>query len=726
MSQQPLEQGTIKATSCSKGRIHSLRGSIINAQSTTPLKLRPHNTHRPTLTTTMAALQGQTQKEREEHPLLAARPPTTDPITYLTIVEYNLTEENLPVLHQVLQDPELTANIGWDLIHLLLPLLPASEECLQDIATKGNPRECVLKVTEALRLLEFEGSHQETDEEEEEAGDEGGVKLKVPDVGVGESSTSPAFPRKVLPPLPVLKFEILLNLLATLHKRVKTKFPSRFLSTSLQAVLVAFNRATSHQEELTLAAIKLVKTLSGTKRPLLPSRRSSGNLLSRTNTNESQADPEAQSQAPNVDETTLVNRLLQSFITHVLEDYVLSLTSDDDVPGLSWASRLMEKYEPSKIPNKPNYQKYADRFAEDEDLRSRTAILGQVVALAQDLGLKTEELISTILDSEVEKRGVPGTEDEPPATAADIPLSRTGALILYTARNVKQELYAAAQGDDRSSLSIFADHATILKNFVGALGPQTVGLEPEALLDTILALGLIALENNNVGEPQDDESFAQYLQTVSIISANTPSPSLRGHAHYLTTTILRSHPHDLVRLTFIRDTLEHCPYENLKASAVSWLKGETLEANSPHADTEGDSSDDAPTSIFATPVALQTVAPYLWPDLSTHYASLTLEVTDSWMQFRQELGFYVAALNFYYLLLQARHLHEPLAVKSLDVASYIGPLTDVAALFQKELVLEGGELGAVVEAGEAREQALADVGLLQKIIEWTEAAQKKL
>ena len=666
----------------------------------------------------MAELQGQTQKERAEHPLLAARPPATDPITYLTIVEYNLTEDNLPVLHQILQDPELTANIGWDLIHLLLPLLPASEECLQDIATKGNPRECVLKVTEALRLLEFEDPREETDEDEDD--EEGGSKLKVPDVGVGESSTSPAFPRTVLPPLSVLKFEILLNLLATLHRRVKTKFPSRFLSTSLQAVLVAFNRANTHQEELTLAAIKLVKTLSGTKRPHLPSRRSSGNLLSRTNTNEAQADPEAQNEAPTVDETTLVNRLLQSFLTHILEDYVLSLTSDDDVPGLSWASRLMEKYEPQRIPNKPKYQKYADRFAEDEDLRSRTAILGQVVALAQDLGLKTDELVSTILDVEVEKRGVPGTEDEPPATAADIPLSRTGALILYTARNVKQELYAAAQGDERSSIPIFPGHATILKNFVGALGPQTIGLEPEALLDTILALGLIALENNNVGEPRDDESFAQYLQTVSIISANTPSPSLRGHANYLTTTILRSHPHDLVRLTFIRDTLEHCPYENLKASAVSWLKGETLEANGPHSNTD----DDAQTSIFATPVALQTVAPYLWPDLSTHYTSLT-EVSDSWMQFRQELGFYVAALNFYYLLLQARHLHEPLGVKSLDISHYLGPLKEVAGRFEKELQ-NGGELGAVVEEGEAREQALADVGLLVKVVEWVEGGLNKM
>lgn len=259
------------------------------------------------------------------------------------------------------------------------------------------------------------------------------------------------------------------------------------------------------------------------------------------------------------------------------------------------------------------------------------------------------------------------------------------------------------------------------KNFIGILGPQTVGLEPEALLDTVLALGLIALENNNIGEPQDDESFAQYLQTVSLISANTPSPSLRGHANYITTTVLRSHPHDLVRLTFIRDTLEHCPYENLKASAVSWLKGETLEANSPRPDT----GDDEQTSIFATPVALQTVAPFLWPDLSSHYASMSVEVSDSWMQFRQELGFYVAALNFYYLLLQAQHLHEPLDVKSLDITHYVVPLKEVATRFTKELGKEG-ELSAVVEEGEPREQALADVGLLQKVVEWVENSQKKI
>ena len=657
---------------------------------------------------------------KDQHPLLASRPPVTDPITYLTIIEYNLSEENLPVLHQVLQDAELTSTIGWDLIHLLLPMLPLSEECLQDIAAKGNPRECILKVTEALRILEFEEPRESTDDE-----DESDNKLKVPEVGVGESSTSPAFQATIVPPLAVLKFEVLLNILATLHRRVKTKYPSRFLSTSLQAVLLAYNRANTHVEDLTLSAVKFVKTLSGTKRPHLPSRRSSGILL-RTNNNQSEPDPEAQKETPSSEETELVNRLLQSFLTHILEDYVLSLTSDDDVPGLSWASRLMEKYEPGRIPNKPNYQKYADRFANDEDLTSRVAILGQIVALTDDLGLKYDDLLRTVMDSEDEKRGIPGTEDEPPATAADIPLSRTGALLLIAAQDVKQELYASAKQDVPSSISIFPEHATILNNFIGTLGPQTVGMEPEPLLDAVLTFGLIALEKNNVGEPKDDESFAQYLQTVSLISANSPSPSLRGHAHYLTTTVLRSHPHDLVRLTFIRDTLEHCPYENLKASAVSWLKGETLEANGPRVQSGDDEHEE--TNIFATPVAISTVAPYLWPDLSKTYAA-SANLEDSWMQFRQELGFYVAALNFYYLLLQAEHLHATLGIKDLDKnhgiqSHYLDVLKQGAARFQKELASGGGAL--VVEGEEALEQAKADVGLLEKVIEWVEGGLKKM
>ena len=660
------------------------------------------------------------------NPLLEALPPATDYLTYLTIVEYNLSEDNLSTLHQVLQDTELTTNIGWDLVHMLLPLLPSSEECLQDIANKGNPREVILKVTEALRLLEFGDPYDQTDDEV--APTEIRSSNGATGVEVGESSTSPALPSTVLPPLSVLKFEVLLDLLATLHRRVKTKYPSRFLSTSLQAVLSAYNRASTHRDELTLSAVKFVKTISGTKRPHLPPRTSSGNLL-RTISNRQEPDPEAQSKPPTADEATLVNRLLQSFLTHVMEDYVLTISSAEDVPGFAWSSRLMEKYEPSRIvPNKP---KYSDRFATEEALKSRSAIIGQLVALAQDLGLETQELVQTTMDPETEKQGIPGSEDEPPNSAEDIPLSKTGALLLYTARTVKQELYTNISSDDAPFIHIFPDHVAILENFVGLLGQQTVGMEPEALLDAVLALGLIALEKNAVGEPNDDEQFAKYLQTTSLISANNPSPSLRYHAHYLTSTILRSHPSDIVRLTFIRDTLEHCPYENLKASAVTWLKGETLEAipNIPSSAQTPTKDSSNPPSIFTTPVALSTTAPFLFPDL-IHSFRTTIAISDSFMQFRQELGFYLAALNFYYLLLTAKPLYEGLDIANLHKDSnmqehYLLPLKEAATRFKQDLG-EGGELRIAEDSEEGVQQAGVDIELLEHVIAQVEGAIKKL
>ena len=134
------------------------------------------------------------------------------------------------------------------------------------------------------------------------------------------------------------------------------------------------------------------------------------------------------------------------------------------------------------------------------------------------------------------------------------------------------------------------------------------------------------------------------------------------------------------------------------------------------------------TNIFATPVALSTVAPFLWPDLTKQYAGDT-SLEDSWMQFRQELGFYVAALNFYYLLLQAKHLHDTLGIKELNnshsiQSRYLDVLKQTAARFQKELTSGGGAL--VVEGEEALEQAKADVGLLEKVVEWVEGGLKKM
>ena len=111
-----------------------------------------------------------------------------------------------------------------------------------------------------------------------------------------------------------------------------------------------------------------------------------------------------------------------------------------------------------------------------------------------------------------------------------------------------------------------------------------------------------------------------------------------------------------MRLAFIKDTLQHCPYENLKASAVGWLKDEILMANSsglPNATgettTEETNEEKAP-NIFATPTCIATLAPHLFVS--------PIEMDKD--EFYAHESFFLATLNLYYLLLTKQGLNDKL------------------------------------------------------------------
>lgn len=285
-----------------------------------------------------------------------SRPPTTDYLTYLTIVESHLSPEILPTLQEILEDTELTQSIGWDLIQLLLPI-PGSEGCLTTIARLGNPREVILKVTEALSLLDLSPETNESDDDiDEDAID---VANRVDGLKVSDNQE----------PTNIDKFCTLLSLLAILHPRIKTKYPSRFLSTSLIAVLSVYYP--SHQA--THAVTTFIHALSEEKRPMLPKRQSSvasvaSLTLVRTTSGNVAPDPEATDEDPN--EGAIKKKLLQSFATHVLEEYV-------KVNGLEWAARLKENFDPSKVI--PNRKSWGDMYRDDPDLQERDICVGQLV-----------------------------------------------------------------------------------------------------------------------------------------------------------------------------------------------------------------------------------------------------------------------------------------------------------------------------------------------------------
>lgn len=642
----------------------------------------------------------------QESPLITALPPETDYISYLTIVEQYLTEDTLPTLHTVLQDETLTTNIGWDLVQILVPMLPGSADCLNDIARLGNPREVILKVTEALRFIDFDDIQQPEQDEN------GKGKLKI---------TTQQTPM----PQCVLQFTTLLSMLTTLHSRIKTKYPSRFLSTTLQAVLSSFSNSTSHREEMIPSIVQMVKKMTGIQRPALPSRSSSNTLarvVSASETNRPAAkDPEATVAQSQPGESAIQSKLFQAFLTHIVEEYLLNLPEYDGVPGLAWSTRLEETLHPQRAI--PTRRTMSSRFQNEDVLHARNDIVGQLVSLAQDLRITDDALLRAATTSEITSLST--DDDEPPASSADIPLSPAGSALLYAARQVSTVLHGRQQ--QQSEFAVFPEHRDFMNGSLSAASAAMghLGTEPEALIDACLALGLLALENDNIGTPTQDAHFNEYLQMASLLSSNCPNPDLRGHAHYLVSTILRSDPDDKARLAFITDTLEHCPFENLKTTAVGWIKGEVVEANltSPSECANGQ----AESSLFSKPFALDSLAPYLFPSLQADLVSAPIDA--AWATFQLNLSFYLAVLNFLYLLISSEVLRHNLDILDLwkdnDIAgSYLQPLRDVVQRFSQSIQAGDGAIEYNTESD--KQSLLARLNVMSATIEKVTGAVKLL
>jgi hypothetical protein len=288
----------------------------------------------------------QSETELAIQRLKESKPPATDAFTYLTIVEKYISPDTLPALLEILQDANLTRDAGWDLVEMLIQV-PGSEACLETVARLGNPREVILKALEVMERLEPVKEEKDGNDEEDDAEEK--AEDAEPDSDV------------------VQRFITLVGMLGILHKRLEVKSPSRFLHTTLQTMY----RAYQPTPEATVAIMSFVRTVSGRARPPLPTRKSStmlSNPFELTDTTKHAPDPEAERMDPS--EEQLMNRLLQAFITCIIEAYVNS-------HEMQWASRLLELYEPKRVV--PNRKSVTDQFKEDETLLAMDALVGQLV-----------------------------------------------------------------------------------------------------------------------------------------------------------------------------------------------------------------------------------------------------------------------------------------------------------------------------------------------------------
>ncbi|KAK4232037.1 YAP-binding/ALF4/Glomulin [Podospora fimiseda] len=494
---------------------------------------------------------------------------TTDKFTYLTIIEANLLPEVLPTLNEVLQDAELTQEIGWDLVHNLVGL-PGSEACLETIARLGNPREVIIKVLETFELFEQDG--YEADSED------------------GEDSATVSTTQKSI---------LLLGMLAILHKRIKTKYPSRFLAQTLQTVYSAYRP----NQELTAAIINLVHSLSGERRPPLPSRKSSinvANLGVEGNASKNAPDPEADREdREDPTESELQQKLLLSFATCILEAYV-------NGTNMAWAPRLLEFFSPERI--LPGKKTFMGAFREDQKLLARDAIVGKLVALISDLGLTSpsKSFIDDILKGPLQVAPF----SDPPSDPSEISLPTGGAVILLTYWIFSSTIFDASHKSP--DIHIFSEHFELLDKFLQDDAQARIQKTP-GTIEAIIAIGLwlhfsnlLGFEFSELNKEQDPQTsdFMRYTHLATLVALFHPNLPVRNAASTLAGLVFHSDPSDEDRLKILYDLLENCGFATLKARAVAWLKEELISA------TSGDNP-----SLFSTTQALETLQYVVFPNL---------------------------------------------------------------------------------------------------------------
>ena len=192
------------------------------------------------------------------------------------------------------------------------------------------------------------------------------------------------------------------------------------------------------------------------------------------------------------------------------------------------------------------------------------------------------------------------------------------------------------------------------------------------------------------------------MQRLSLLSANTPNAALRYRAHELTKSVLYSWPDQDVRLAYIEDTLENCPYENLKGSAVGWLKDEIIAAGSPNGAGK--------ESIFATPAVLTKLTPYLF------ISPVSLAAGGVFTPFLAHQSFFLAVLNLMYLVLSSQTLNVNSWGLMKDLRNWLQQMDSVANDIRT--IANAGR-----KAGEASiEELEMDLGLLDGNVAMVEQA----
>lgn len=639
-----------------------------------PVSVIP-SAHHKQYVATIPAHMADTSKAIEA--LTESRPPATDRFTYLTIVEKVMSPEILPTLNDILQDAQLTQEIGWDLVDMLVPV-QGCEQCLETVARLGNPRETIIKVLEVLEGLQVAGDDDDDgdeahfpDAEEDEDEDDEDAKGKKP-------ASSPEEVTR--------RFIILLGMLAILHKRIRTKYPSRFLATTLLTVYQTYQP----NQEMTASVINLVHSLSGLSgqkpRPPLPTRKSSievANPDQHGDASKNAPDPEAELEL-DPSEEEIQRRLLLSFTSCVLESYV-------NANDMQWSRRLLEFYNPEKIV--PGRKTATQAFRENQELANRDTMVGKLVvsdvnctrpgiiyrshwtqALTRDLGLSScsRSLINDICSGPVKRQPLRDTEDV--KSAEDIGLSTGGTICLLAYWVFSSTVFEADQ--PQPEMYLFPDHHTLLENYLSEDAQSQIVQNP-ANIESMILLGLWLQENKLIAATGQDTNFMSYHHSLTLCSVFHPSIHVRNAAVTLAGLVLHDDPDDGDRLKILEDLLENCVFATLKACALTWLREELIAAHKTKSN-----------NVFSSTQCIDQLQYHIFPNLvSTLKEAGPEALLEYWID---NSAFLLQAANFAYFLFASDSCREvvPDATGAAVEQRYVEPLLAAAARLEEQIKKE--------------------------------------
>ncbi|GJN80554.1 hypothetical protein PLIIFM63780_004081 [Purpureocillium lilacinum] len=577
--------------------------------------------------------------------LKESRPPATDRFTYLTIIDKSLSPEVLPALQEILEDVELTSDIGWDLVEMLIDV-PGSEPCLESIARLGNPREVILKVLQVMDITTGKG----------ENGAEGNKA-----------------------------FVTLCGMLGILHKRLQVKAPSRFLHTTLDTVHRSYDPTSA---EATAAVIALVRSMSGQKRPPLPTRQSSTTLdnpFQESDPAKSAPDPEAdKTDQLNANEPEVMELLLQSFITNIIEAYV-------NTNSLEWASRLFEYTYPERIV--PGKKTMTQAFNEVEELQARDALVGQLVAVAGDIGLSNVPL-SKLKASLEDICTDPLALDFDPARPDEILMSTGGLICLVAYKIFAADVFDANQ--PLPEMHMFPDHHQMLKLFLGeSEDPQAQVASNPGTVESLLVMAIWLDGSRRIAAAEGAEAnFMAYHHLLTLISVFHPNVRVRNAATVVSGAVLHADPDEEDRLAILEDLLENCMFSSLQACAVTWLKEEITAAKKAGSKNR-----------FSSAECLDSLQYTLFPSL-THLKEAD---TDTLLEFWTQSAPLLLQVANFALFLYGGSEYKDLAPAGMAAAiehRYVEPLLHVAKTLTAEVDKKG------VEAQDAEPETLLQLGIL--------------